>query len=100
MYPNIPESLAISNDEDWDDDTYSKAQEHVEAFYEEILLELAGYGEIEDIVVLDNVSDHMVGNVYVKYYREDDAVRAHDGITNRFYGAKLLQAEFSPVTDF
>eukprot|EP00927_Polykrikos_kofoidii_P062724 TRINITY_DN5752_c0_g1_i1.p1 TRINITY_DN5752_c0_g1~~TRINITY_DN5752_c0_g1_i1.p1 ORF type:complete len:269 (-),score=59.39 TRINITY_DN5752_c0_g1_i1:175-981(-) len=100
MYPNIPESLAISNDEDWDDDTYEKAQAHVELFYEEVFLELATYGEIEDFVVLDNVSDHMVGNVYCKYYSEDSAMKAQKGLGGRFFGARLIQAEFTPVTDF
>lgn len=100
MYPNSPESLAISNDEEWTDATYQKAQDHVEAFFEEVFLELANYGEIEDLVVLDNVSDHMVGNLYCKYFTEDAAVRAQTELNNRFYGAKLIQAEFSPVTDF
>jgi len=92
--------MAIANDEDWDDETYAKAQEHVEAFYEEVFLELANYGEIEDLVVLDNVSEHMVGNVYCKFYTDDAAAEAHKGLLNRFYGGKLVQAEYTPVTDF
>lgn len=100
MYPNIPESMSIANDEDWDDDMYSRAQEHVEAFYEEVFLELANYGEIEDLVVLDNVSDHMLGNVYCKYYHEEAAERALKKLSGRFYGGRLIQAEFTPVTDF
>ena len=27
-YPNTPESLALANDEPWDDDMYDRAQEH------------------------------------------------------------------------
>jgi len=100
MYPNIPESMSIANDEDWDDDMYTRAQEHVEAFYEEVFLELANYGEIEDLVVLDNVSDHMLGNVYCKYYHEEAAERALKKLSGRFYGGRLIQAEFTPVTDF
>merc|ERR1712083_789878 len=38
--------------------------------------------------------------VYVKYYRDQDAERACKGLVNRFYGARLLQPEFSPVIDF
>merc|ERR1719242_1880886 len=100
MYPNTAESLSIANDEDWDDDMYTKAQEHVEAFYEEVFLELANYGEIEDMVVLDNVSDHMLGNVYCKYFHEESAERALKGLGSRFYGGRLIQAEYTPVTDF
>lgn len=100
LYPNLPESMAIANDEDWDDEMYARAQEHVEAFYEEVFLELANYGEIEDLVVLDNGSDHMVGNVYCKYFREEAAERALRGLAGRFYGGRLILPEFSPVNDF
>mmetsp|Transcript_47715 Transcript_47715/g.102225 ORF Transcript_47715/g.102225 Transcript_47715/m.102225 type:complete len:256 (+) Transcript_47715:152-919(+) len=100
LYPNLPESMTIANDEDWDDDTYAMAQEHVEYFFQEVFLELAKYGEIEDMVVLDNVSEHMVGNVYCKYYREADAAKAVAGLDNRFYGGQLIQAEHTPVTEF
>jgi len=100
MYPNIPESLMIANDEDWNNEVYARAQEHVEAFYEEVFLELANYGEIEDLVVVDNVSDHMVGNVYCKYYHEESADRALKKLNGRFYGGRLIQAEYTPVTDF
>ncbi|CAE8644675.1 unnamed protein product, partial [Polarella glacialis] len=51
MYPNTPESLALANDEPWDDDMYDRAQQHLEAFYVEVFLELANYGEIEALVV-------------------------------------------------
>jgi len=100
LYPNTPESMGIANDEDWDDEMYMRAQEHVEAFYEEVFLELANYGEIEDLVVLDNVSDHMLGNVYCKYYHTEAAERAVKKLSGRFYGGSLIQAEFTPVTDF
>ncbi len=36
-------------------------------FYEDIFLELAKYGEVEYLNVCDNLADHMVGNVYVKF---------------------------------
>merc|ERR1712066_1136156 len=48
----------------------------------------------------DNVSDHMLGNVYCKYFHEESADRALKGLSNRFYGGRLIQAEFTPVTDF
>jgi len=100
LYPATADTLFVGNDEDWDDEEYQKAQEHMEVFYEEVFLELCNYGEIEDMVVVDNVSDHMVGNVYVKYQNEDDAAKAVQSCEKRFYGSRLMQAEFSPVTDF
>jgi splicing factor U2AF 35 kDa subunit len=100
MYPNTPEALALANDEPWDDDMYDRAQQHLEAFYVEVFLELANYGEIEDLVVVDNLCDHMIGNVYVKYYHEEDAERALMKLTGRFYSGKLIQAEYTTVSDF
>merc|ERR1711933_607759 len=63
-------------------------------------MELSSYGEIEELVVLDNVSDHMLGNVYCKFYREEAAERAQKKLAGRFYGGRLIQAEYTPVTDF
>jgi len=100
MYHNTPESLQIAQEEPWDDEMYDRSQEHLELFYEEVFLELANYGEIEDMICVDNVSDHMLGNVYVKYYSEEDSERALQKLTGRYYGGRLIQAEFSPVTDF
>ena len=100
MYPNTPEALALANDEPWDDDMYDRAQQHLEAYYVEVFLELANYGEIEDLVVVDNLCDHMIGNVYVKYYHEEDAERALGKLTGRFYSGKLIQAEYTTVSDF
>lgn len=100
LYPATPETMSVSNDEEWDDATYNHAQEHMEMFFEEIFLELGNYGEIEDLVVCDNVSDHMVGNVYVKFFKEEDADKACKSLGKRFYGSTLIQVEFSPVTDF
>ena len=34
------------------------------------------YGEVEEINVCENIGEHMVGNVYVKFAREEDADRA------------------------
>merc|ERR1712039_792679 len=30
----------------------------------------------------------------------EDAEKAHQGLTNRFYGGKLIHVEYTPVTDF
>merc|ERR1719150_3133161 len=100
MYPNPPEAIAIGNEEPWDDDMYDRAQAHVEAFYEEVVLVLSDYGEIEEVVVVDNTIEYQSGNVYVKYYHENAAERALKGLTGRFYFGKLISAEYSPVTDF
>jgi splicing factor U2AF subunit len=48
-----------------------EAVNHFEDFYEEVFMELAKFGEIEEICVADNIGDHMIGNVYAKFVTED-----------------------------
>ena len=45
-------------------------------FYEDIFEELAKHGVIENLNVCDNLADHMVGSVYVKFLDEDAAAKA------------------------
>ena len=69
-------------------------------FYEEIFEELKSFGKIEDIQVCENLGDHMVGNVYIKFEDEEDAEKALQSLNGRFYAGRQLTCEFSPVTDF
>lgn len=57
-------------------------------FYEEIFEELQKFGEIECLEVCENLGDHMIGNVYVKYVDEESANRCLQGLTGRFYAGK------------
>ncbi|GFE53985.1 U2 snrnp auxiliary small protein [Babesia ovis] len=82
------------------DELLDKAADHFEEFYEEVFLELMKYGEIEDMVVCDNIGDHIIGNVYVKYRDENSAAHAISMLSGRFYGGKPIQCEYTPVTDF
>ena len=43
------------------------------------------YGEIEEMNVCDNLGDHLVGNVYIKYRREEDAEKACKVLNTRWY---------------
>jgi len=76
------------------------AQSHFDDFYQDLFLELAQIGEIEEIYVCRNLGDHLVGNVYVKFYEEDSALKALEAVRGRYYNGKPLVAELSPVTDF
>ena len=75
-------------------------QEHYEDFCHDIFEELAIHGEIEELNVCDNLADHMVGNVYVKFADEDDAMKAKQSLDGRYYMGRPIKCEFSPVTDF
>uniref|UniRef100_A0AAY4BMK1 Splicing factor U2AF 35 kDa subunit n=1 Tax=Denticeps clupeoides TaxID=299321 RepID=A0AAY4BMK1_9TELE len=58
------------------------------------------YGEVEEMNVCDNLGDHLVGNVYVKFRREEDAEKAVIDLNNRWFNGQAVHAELSPVTDF
>lgn len=65
-----------------------KEQEMFEDFYEDIFEELTKFGEIEELHVCENICDHLLGNVYVKYFQEESADKAMKALTGRFYGGK------------
>jgi splicing factor U2AF subunit len=78
-----------------------QVQEHYDEFFEEIFVELEEkYGKIEEMNVCDNLGDHLVGNVYVKFDREEDAEKAVGELNNRWFDGRPIHAELSPVTDF
>ena len=75
--------------------------EHYDNFFEDCFVEAEEkYGEVEEMNVCDNLGDHLVGNVYVKFRREEDAERAVNELNNRWFGGRPIYAELSPVTDF
>eukprot|EP00808_Paulinella_micropora_P016131 g1047.t1 len=77
-----------------------KNQEHFEDFFEEIAEEFMKFGEVELINVVENLGDHMFGNVYVTYKTEEEAEAALKALRGRYYAGRVLMPEYSPVTDF
>ena len=76
-------------------------QEHYDNFFEEVFAECEDrYGEIEEMNVCDNLGDHLVGNVYIKFKYETDAEHAVTDLNGRWFGGRPIYAELSPVTDF
>jgi splicing factor U2AF subunit len=74
--------------------------EHFEEFFEEVLEEFMNHGAIEEMHVVENLGDHMSGNVYIKYKFEEDAEKCLKAMNGRFYAGRVIAGEFSPVTDF
>lgn len=76
-------------------------QKHFDEFFEDIYVELEEkYGPIEEMNVCDNLGDHLIGNVYVKFKHEEDAAKAVDDLNDRWFAGKPVYAELSTVTDF
>jgi len=61
-------------------------QRHFDEFYQDMFMELSlKYGELEELHICDNIGDHLIGNMYVKFKFEEDAAKAADGMNARFY---------------
>ena len=81
--------------------TEEEMQEHYDGFFEEVFTEVnEKYGDIEEMNVCDNLQDHLVGNVYIKFRKEEYAEKANQDLNNRWFGGRVIYAELSPVTDF
>lgn len=92
--PQLDESQGSAMDE-------HSNQRHYDEFYEEVFYEVeTRYGDIEEMNVCDNLGDHLIGNVYIKFYKEDDATKAAEALNDRWFNGQPIQAELSPVTNF
>jgi len=81
--------------------TDEEMQEHYDNFFEDVFVECEDkYGPVEEMNVCDNLGDHLVGNVYVKFKKEEDADKAVKDLNNRWFGGRPIYAELTPVTDF
>jgi splicing factor U2AF subunit len=100
MYQNPPIAIAIAEGNKVSDEALKESLTHFEDFFEEVFLELAKFGEIKDIIVCDNLGDHLIGNLYVKFAAEEEAESAIKNLNGRYYSGKQIIGEYSPVTDF
>eukprot|EP00769_Ergobibamus_cyprinoides_P000385 gnl/Ergobibamus_cyprinoides/1379.p2 GENE.gnl/Ergobibamus_cyprinoides/1379~~gnl/Ergobibamus_cyprinoides/1379.p2 ORF type:complete len:189 (+),score=21.84 gnl/Ergobibamus_cyprinoides/1379:1223-1789(+) len=67
--------------------------------YEDLFLGLGENGPIEQLTVAANGCPQMRGTVWAKFYEESDAQAALAMLSRRFYGGRVIRAEFSPVSD-
>lgn len=75
-------------------------RKHFEEFFEDVFSEMMNFGEIQEMCVAGNLGDHLIGNTYIQFHREEDAEKALQALAGRFYAGRPLMVEFSPVTDF
>ena len=75
-------------------------QQHFDMFYTDMFIELSKYGYIDELVICDNICDHLVGNVFCKYRLDEDAKKAQVELDDRFYAARPIYSELSPVVSF
>jgi len=79
----------------------TEEQTFFDEFYEEIFVEMEdAYGPVEELNVCENIVEHMVDNVYVKFLRLKDAEGAVQALENRWFNGEPVYSELSPVTVF
>jgi hypothetical protein len=60
-------------------------------FYQDLYSKLSEYGEIDGLVVCNNLTKHMVGNVICRYFDEYAAEGAARNLNGRsFYGREMV----------
>lgn len=81
--------------------TKEQLQKHFDLFYEQFFVELSlEYGKVEEMVICDNIGEHLMGNLYVRFMDEESAAKANESLNNRWWNGRPVFAELSPVTDF
>lgn len=55
--------------------------------------ELSKFGELENLSVCDNICNHLAGNVYVKFSREEEAQAALNSLRGRFYAGNYAPSQ-------
>ena len=73
---------------------------HFEFFYNQVYKEFIKYGEVIELIILDNLGDHLFGNVYVLYNDIESAYHALQSVNGRYFAGKILNGEFSPIQSF
>lgn len=68
-----------------------------EKFYDDFYTLCSQYGKVLDMIVAENQSSHLIGNVMVQFSTENEAIDAAENMTNTSFNNKILQPEFSPV---
>jgi splicing factor U2AF subunit len=92
--PALPKAgVTATSSRDGDSPKRRKEREDFEDWYEAVFEELSGFGHIDEMHVCDNLGDHMVGNVYVKYRDEEDAQSCLVGLGGKCFQGNLLRVE-------
>lgn len=105
LIKNMYDGLGMSDvaDEDNDDDLEHDEEEimqHFSDFFKDVVPVFESYGNIVHVRICRNHSPHLRGNVYVQFDNDQEALRALQGLSGRYYAQKQIVAEFSPVINW
>lgn len=75
-------------------------KKHFEHFYKETWRSLMEIGKIEELRVVSNLGEHLLGSVYVRFDSNDAAAKVVKQLKNKKFNKIILLPELSPVTNF
>lgn len=71
-----------------------------DSLYEDVYMEACKFGPVRSMVICENGNDHLRGNVYLHYEREQDAEDARNAFNTRWFDERPLYCDLTHVTDF
>jgi hypothetical protein len=81
-------------------DTSINESDWFEDYIEDLLDEAEKIGPVQDIVVLDNLGPHLIGNTYIQFRSQADAERCVQLWENRSYRAHTFKPALCNISDF
>jgi len=75
-------------------------QKHLDKFVAELWQLLLDFGPIAEINVPENLCDHILGSVYVKFESASYAAECVKGLKEKKYNGIILLPQLSPVINF
>ncbi|KAG5362304.1 Splicing factor U2AF 23 kDa subunit [Yarrowia sp. C11] len=100
LYQNPANVEGDPLNEDGSKMTKADLDKHFALFYEDIYMEAAKLGRLDEMIVCENGNDHLTGNTYLRFRSQEDAQKACDLFNTRWYGGRPVWCELSPVNDF
>lgn len=80
--------------------TEEEIQEKFDLFYKDVFTHISKLGEIKNLVVCENVNNHLNGNVYVQFVRTQEASEASKQLNSEWFNERPVYSTLSPVRDF
>lgn len=100
FYQNSPLEISLAEGQKIPNEKLEEVVSNLEQWYAEVFLEICKFGEILELHILDNIGDHLLGNVFVKFVAEEDAENVMKNISRRRFRGQLVMPEYSPVQNF
>ncbi len=97
LYQNPPAAIAFAEGSKISDKDLKEYLINLEKFYEEMFIELSNYGELKELYIVDNLGDHLIGNVYARFNDEVSASKAFNALAGKYYHSNLVEEEYSPI---